>query len=125
MSATGVKVPTPPSTLGTLKPSIVAEEQEQQEPAQNVTTSEEQQCLVAPLTASTPSDSLALPSAHSTEGNANDDILKPNRTPVSAHNRYRESHPTLFSSPPLAPMSSFCNDLDDLDDLDDFSLDGG
>ena len=54
------------------------------------------------------------------DANTNDDILKPNyHTPHSSRTRYRQSHPTLFSSPPLAPMSSLCTDLDDVDDLDD------
>lgn len=116
ISAPGVKPPTPPSTLGVLKPTIIiTEEQEQQESAQNVSTSDPQQCSLVPVSAWTPSDTLT----NATETSANDDILKPYRTPDSARTRYRESHPTLFSSPPLAPMSSLCTDLDDLDDLDD------
>ena len=111
----GVKPPTPTSALGVLKPSVpISAEQDQQESTQNVCTpSHDQQCPSVPMSNWTPSDSLA----DDPDANANDDILKPNRTP--ARTRHRQSHPTLFSSPPLAPRSSLCNELDDLDDLDD------
>jgi len=74
------------------------------------TSTHDQQCT--PDSAWTPSDSLS----NDPEPDTNDDILKPT-TPHSSSTR--QSLPTLFSSPPLAPMSSLCSDLDDLDDLDD------
>ena len=121
MRPSGAKPPTPPSALGLLKPSVtITEEQEQAESAQNVSTSShDQQCSVIPVSAWTPSDSNA------PDTNVDDNILKPNHTPLSASTRYKQSHPTLFSSPPLAPMSSLCNDLGDLDDLDDGGWVGG
>jgi len=113
--AKSVKPPMSTSALGVLKPSIpISAEQDQEESTQNLSTSShDQQCPSMPMSNWAPSDSLA----NGPNANANDDILKPNRTP--ARTRHRQSHPTLFSSPPLAPRSSLCNELDDLDDLDD------